>query len=208
MIDVKSFPVGYMGTNAYVITDKDTGDVALVDPGSTDSALSEYIDSVSDNIKYILLTHGHFDHIGGAGEYADKHDAKIVISSLEEDFLTDNNLNLSCMFFRPLDPIKADITLNDGDILTLGNTAFKFIHTPGHTKGSGCFVFEADRAIFSGDTLFFSSMGRTDFPTGDPLTMLTSLRRLRDLEGDYKVYPGHDRTTTLSRERDSNPYLR
>lgn len=208
MIDVKNFQVGLMGTNAYVITDEETSEVALVDPGCTDSALTEYLDSVSDRIKYILLTHGHFDHIGGALEYAKKYNAKIVISSLEEDFLSDNDLNLSALFSRPLAPVKADVLLKDREVLMLGNTSFSFLHTPGHTKGSGCFVFEDDRAIFSGDTLFFSSMGRTDFPTGDPLTMMSSLRKLRDLEGDFKVYPGHDRITILSREREENPYLR
>ena len=209
MIDVKTFPVGYLGTNAYVVTEKDTGETLIVDPGCVDSSLTNYLDSIpSEKIKFILLTHGHFDHIGGAGEYAKKYKAKIVISQKDSVFLSDNTLNLSSMFSRPLEPLKADITLNEGDVLSLGGTNFYFMHTPGHTQGSGCFIFPDENIIFSGDTLFYLSMGRTDFPTSNPAQMIESLGRLSDLSGDYTVYPGHDRATTLNTERERNPYLR
>ena len=208
MITVRAFSVGLMGTNTYLVTDTDTNEVAVIDPGFDDVHLTSTLDEYDvEKVRYVLLTHGHFDHIGAAKYYAEKYDAKIVISSLDSDFLTDPSLNLSSHFGLLLEPFSADITLSDGDLLTLGSTTFKFIHTPGHTRGSGCFVFEDDRIIFSGDTLFFCSMGRTDFPTSNPLDMFISLCHLRDLEGDYKVFPGHDRSTTLSYERANNPYF-
>lgn len=209
MITVKTFHLGVMSTNTYVITDKATGESALVDPACKDDALSEYLLSLGKNkVRYILLTHGHFDHIAAAADYAVMLSAKIVISKAEEPFLHDNNLNLSALFGRSqLQPVNADITLNEGDVLSLGEAQFKFILTPGHTAGSGCYVFPEDKVIFSGDTLFCRSMGRVDFPTGNPQQMMNSLSRLRDMQGDYTVYPGHDRPTTLEDERRFNPYF-
>lgn len=209
MINVRTFTLGIMSTNTYVITDKTTGESALVDPACKDDALTEYLLSLGkDKIRYILLTHGHFDHIAGAAFYADMFSAKIVISLAEEPFLHDNNLNLSAFFGNSqLACCNADIALKGGDKLMLGESEFQFMLTPGHTAGSGCFVFDEDRVIFSGDTLFCRSMGRVDFPTGNPSQMITSLHRLRDMQGDYKVYPGHDRPTTLSDERKLNPYF-
>lgn len=210
MICVKTFSVGMMATNAYVITDKSTGYTAVIDPGAKDNRLTDYLDGVGEEkIKFIMLTHGHFDHLGFALECARRYSAHIVVSKEEADFLTDENLNLSCMFHTmSIEPFKADLYLMDMDVIKLGETEIKFLLTPGHTKGSGCFVCEDDRLIFSGDTLFYCSMGRTDFPTGSLSQMKSSLHRLRDLEGDYKVYPGHDIETTLSFERENNPYMR
>ncbi len=209
MIKVRIFPLGMLSTNTYLITDTATGECALVDPACKDENLTREIMKLGkDKLRYILLTHGHFDHIGAAEFYSEMFSAKVVISVTEEPFLSDNNLNLSCMLGpSQLTPVKADLTLSDGDKLTLGETEFHFMLTPGHTSGSGCFIFEEDKVIFSGDTLFYHSMGRVDFPTSNPLGMINSLRKLSNLEGDYTVYPGHDRTTTLSEERKSNPYF-
>lgn len=209
MISVKDFCAGMMSTNTYVITDSATGFIAVVDPACEDSRLTKcLLDAGKDNIKYILLTHGHFDHIGAALYYARAFDAEIVISKEEKSFLSDKSLNLSCMFYGlDLEAFDADLYLGDSDVVSLGETQIKFLLTPGHTSGSGCFICEEDKIIFSGDTLFYCSMGRTDFPTGNAHEMRDSLKKLCGLSGDYRVYPGHDRATTLSFERENNPYI-
>lgn len=208
MIDIQVFPVGALGTNAYVITDKETGKAAVIDPGVADKKLTEALDAIGeDNLEYVLLTHGHFDHIGGVSEYEQKYGPQIVISELDAPFLSDNSLNLSCKLYRGLTPVYADITLKDGDIVTLGNTKLKFMLTPGHTQGSGCFISEEDRVIFSGDTLFYRSVGRSDFVTSNPDDLLKSLKKLANLQGNYRVLPGHDMETSLEDERAYNPYL-
>ncbi len=209
MIDIKVFRVGVLATNSYLITDRETGKAAVVDPGFADKRLTEALEELEEGkLEYILLTHGHFDHIGAVSEYAEKFGAKVAISALDAPFLSDNGLNLSSRLFRGIEPIEADVTLNDNDTVTLGNTTLRFILTPGHTCGSGCFISEEDRIIFSGDTLFYRSVGRTDFATSDPEAMLSSLRKLMNLQGDYRVLPGHDVETSISEERMYNPYLR
>ena len=209
MINVKTFKVGYLATNCYVITDKDTGKAAVVDAGAKSAELLEYIKEIgAENLEYILLTHGHFDHIMFVPELKRITGAKVVISKEDAPFLYDSSLNLSANFRLKTEDVSADITLSNGDCLVLGNTKLVFISTPGHTVGSGCFVSEKDKIIFSGDTLFKCSMGRTDFVTGDEQAMFASLKKLSRLNGDYKVYPGHNEPTTLEYERNFNPYMR
>ncbi|MBQ9742800.1 MAG: MBL fold metallo-hydrolase [Ruminococcus sp.] len=210
MIEVRSFCVGALGTNSYLLTDSATGESALVDPGDRSASLSAALSELpKGKLRYILLTHGHFDHISGALYYSEKYNADIVISRQDSPFLRDSSLNLSAMVSScELSGFDAQFLLSEGDTLTLGDTKIRFILTPGHTQGSGCYIIEDDRVIFSGDTLFCGSMGRTDFPTGSPSQMMKSLHRLRNLEGDYKVYPGHNMSTTLDCERDTNIYLR
>ena len=132
--------------------------------------------------------------------------AKLYIDAEDELFLSDSALNLSVdLTGRPLPPLKADVTVSDGDVIPLGNLYIHVLHTPGHTIGSCCYVVEG--AIFSGDTLFKMSAGRTDFPTGSYPQLLASLKRLCALEGDYHVYPGHEWETTLGFERKNNPFV-
>lgn len=211
MIKVETHPVGYLSTNCYIITDEETGRRAIVDPGYKNAELVKRIEELGKStFDYILLTHGHFDHIWFAEDIKALTGAKVVISSDDAPFLSDNSLNLSSAFgMLPFDfpRITADITLKDKEVLNLGNSELTFMLTPGHTVGSGCFIFFRDKIIFSGDTLFRLSMGRTDFVTGDEVKMASSLSRLARLQGDFEVYPGHGEPTTLEYERKNNPYV-
>ena len=209
MIKVESFLVGHLSTNCYIITDESTNRRAIVDPGYKSGELLKRVKKLGkDTFDYILLTHGHFDHIWYAEELRSLTNAKLVISKEDSSFLLDGRLNLSSVFgISKFPQICADMALSDGDKLKLGSSEFTFMSTPGHTVGSGCFIFFEDKVIFSGDTLFRLSQGRTDFPTGDTLKMAQSLRKLAALQGDFTVYPGHNEPTTLEFERQNNPFV-
>ncbi len=209
MIDIKSVTVTELATNCYVVTDKATGDCAVIDPGELSPELDKTLSVIGyDKIRYILLTHGHYDHIGGTDAVLSKTGGKAEVAIGESDvpMLGDSFSNLSKFFSSsPLDSLKCNIALHDGDKITLGESVFNVIETPGHTKGSVCFICED--SIFSGDTLFYRSHGRTDFPTGSNMEMASSLKKLAALKGNYTVYPGHNITTTLEAERKYNPYI-
>ena len=209
MIKVETVEVTELATNCYIVTDEATGDTAVIDPGEFTKRLDRELSIIGyDKIKYILLTHGHFDHVGGVNEIVAKTNGKAEVAVAEKDIpiLSNPVFNLSEGFTGvPLDNVKSDIALHNGDRITLGESVFRVLATPGHTVGSVCFI--CDDKIFSGDTLFYCSMGRTDFPTGDAKEMLVSLRKLASLSGNYTVYPGHNITTTLDFERKNNPYI-
>lgn len=209
MLKVMSVPVGFLMTNCYVITDEESGISAVIDPGEFTPQLDEALKSIGyDTIKYIILTHGHYDHIGGVNKILEKPGckAKVAISADDMPLLSDGFLNLSQMFTgETLQEVKADIALKDGEIISVGKSDFKVMCTPGHTEGSICLI--GDGVIFSGDTLFFRSAGRTDFPTGSSGKMMQSLQRLAQLEGDYIVYTGHNQQTSLAQEKKNNPYM-
>lgn len=193
-----------MNNNCYLIIDEKTNKSALVDCTEFNQKM---IDLIGDTkLEYILLTHGHFDHIIGTKEVKEKYSCKVAISSEDEGMLSSARLSLALFFNEPQNDVSADIIIKDGDIINLGETEIKVISTPGHTKGSVCFI--AEDYLFSGDTLFYCSFGRTDFPGGSEKEMLSSLKRLKKLNGDYKVMTGHDETSTLDYERKNNPYMK
>lgn len=209
MINISLLAMEPLAANCLIVTDAETGKTAVIDPGSFDERLDRKLSEVGyDNIEYVLLTHGHYDHTGGANDVIKKTDnmAKVAIYKTEEEFLSDSYLNLSLPFTgRAWPVIKADVLLSDGDKIELGSSVITVMHTPGHTKGSVCYI--CDDNIFSGDTLFCESAGRTDFPTSDEHEMYESLHKLAALEGDYTVYPGHNMKTTLNNERKYNPFM-
>lgn len=207
MIDIKIFNVTFLLTNCYLLTDKATGDMAVVDAGGKSDRLIDEINKSGGQLKYVFLTHGHYDHIGYAKQLADMYCAEIVSSKNADKFFSDNMLNHS-MFHDDIEnisPFRADITLADKEIIRLGETEIEFMETPGHTDGCGCFIF--DDNIICGDTLFCESYGRTDLPTGSLPQLIYSVKKLKDLKGDYTVYPGHGGSTTLSHERRYNPLM-
>lgn len=207
MLQIKTFPVGMLETNAYLVTDAATGETAVIDPGYPQKNLLEAIEAIGkEQITMILLTHSHYDHIGGVAAIQKMTGARIYLHAEEADFPQNSAKNLDRMLQGKVEAFVPDVLFQDGDTIALGKTQIKILHTPGHTIGSSCFL--APDVLFSGDTLFHGSMGRTDFPTGDPVAMMHSLERLSQLPGDYTVYPGHGPHSTLEWERQNNPYLR
>lgn len=209
MIEIKTIMLGELGANCYVITDKATGDTAVIDPGAFNGRIDNILKTIGyDRIKYILLTHAHFDHIEGVNEIVShtNNKAKVAVGREDVPLLADSMKNLAYTFsFTVLDPIKCDIPLDDKDKIMLGESEITVITTPGHTRGSVCFL--CGDSLFTGDTLFAGSAGRTDFPGGSYKQLKESLKKLASLKGDYRVYPGHETATTLQRERESNYYI-
>lgn len=194
--------------NNYIITDSETGATAVVDPSLPEESLVKKLQG--KDVQYILLTHGHFDHIYGAKYVKEKTGAKVVIHKDEEEMLHDidkNEFRLNCKGHE-FHEVDADILTEDGTELMLGNTKITVMHTPGHSMGGVCYVFKEDSVIFSGDTLFRLTAGRSDLYGGNAREELMSLAKISELEGDYKVYPGHDNSTTLDFERQYNRYMR
>lgn len=203
----KVFQVGIIDTNCYLVTDEESGESVLIDPGAMsprlEAALKEH------NVKYILLTHGHYDHILGVAQAKRITGADVLISGEDAPCLYDDELSRAGLHFpEPQEHLYADRTLSDGDVITLGNKEIKVISTPGHTVGCVCYVFGEDNLIFSGDTLFQLSIGRTDFKGGSMSQMMSSLSKLSKIQGEFAVFPGHGPATTLEFEKQNNPYMR
>ncbi|MBO5859259.1 MAG: MBL fold metallo-hydrolase [Clostridia bacterium] len=196
--------------NCYLLVDEKTGESAIVDPAYFNDEIADAFDEAGmGELKYILLTHGHFDHIFGVHGLKEATGAQVVIHKDDADFLLDPEKSLAKNNFPEHQlPVEADIILNDGDELFLGEEKITVVSTPGHTMGSVCYIIDNDRVIVSGDTLFCMTAGRTDLYGGNEEMMIDSLKKLIALEGDYRVLPGHNRETTLDRERTRNWYIR
>ena len=203
MLNVKCAVFGSLAKNCYLITDKKSGHSALVDCTEYSEKMRDFIGDA--DLEYILLTHGHFDHIGGVKDVKASTNAKVVIAAEDELMLSSGKHSLAAFCGAKQNDTAADIIVDDGDEIILGESKIRVMKTQGHTDGCVCYV--CDDKLFSGDTLFFCSCGRTDFPTGSSAKMLNSLKKLAALDGDYIVYPGHDRQSTLEFERKNNPYM-
>ncbi len=203
-MEIKVVALGHIQANCYLLSSEKAA--VVIDPGFESEVVNDFLIQNSDKERQILLTHAHFDHIGGALLLRESTDTKIGIGRLDANALKDNRLNLSDMFGAQLTPFSADITFEDDDVFSVGDLEFKVIHTPGHTVGGVCYL--TGDVLFSGDTLFLGSIGRTDFYGGDFTTLKKSVKRLYDLDENLIVLSGHGPQTTIKNEKFYNPYIR
>lgn len=202
---INCFTVGQLGTNCYCVAGEDFA--FIIDPADVDfSVLNFARENQGKSHKYILLTHCHIDHILGVNAVKEIWNCPVVISERDADALRAPEYNLSHFIFGKDIGVTADVTVSDGDKISLGSDSISVLATPGHTPGSVCYIIGDN--MFSGDMLFKCSIGRTDFPRSNHLEMMNSLLRLAALSTDYKVYPGHEAPTTLFYEKKYNPYMR
>ena len=202
----KTMQVGVMRVNCYIFGTKE--ETAIVDPGGNANEICSYVEEQGLKVKYIILTHCHFDHILGAQAVKSQTGAKIVACINEAENLNNSSINMTGRFTRTPLSMPADLYVSEKDTLTLGEYEFQVIETPGHTSGGMCLYCETEKMLFSGDTLFCESVGRSDFPTGDHQTLMSSIKqKLFVLPDDTTVYPGHERETTIGHEKKHNPFI-
>ena len=201
---IHTLPLGDYQTNCYVVYAPGSSTCAVIDPGYFPEKVLAFLQSKELSLDAILLTHGHFDHVGAVEALVKATGCSLWMH--ERDYTQFKNPQND--FLYPIhDCDFCDVNFcQEGEIIHAGGLTFAVMETPGHTWGSVCYLCE--NAIFSGDTLFARSCGRTDLPGGDWKTIVLSLERLAQLEGDYTVYPGHGGTSTLEAERKCNPYMR
>ena len=204
---VRCMPSGVLGANTYIAADEDTNKAFILDPGGYNKATEDYIRNEGYDPEYIIITHGHGDHTSGIRAYQKAFPGiKLVACEKEKEFLANPEVNLSIECAGEPISYTADIWVNDGDTMMIGNTELKFIHTPGHTPGGMCVL--AGDILFSGDTLFYRSVGRTDFYGGSYEQLKSSVRdKLFLLPDDTKVYPGHMNATTIGEEKRENLFV-
>jgi len=202
LLEVERFVVGHISTNCYVAYGSVTRDGLLIDPGGTDPAIKEFISSRGINIRYTLNTHGHYDHIMADRDFG----YPVLIHGLDRECLSDPRKSLSILAGGRQGVVDDVITISGGQDITVGSLVFRVIHTPGHTPG-GVSVL-CGNTLFSGDTLFFEGVGRTDLPGGDFQALTGSIKeKLFALPDATKVLPGHGPETTIGHERRFNPFV-
>ena len=204
---IKKFVIGMIGTNCYVVSNENTKECFIVDPAVCDSNVISYIETEGLSLKAILLTHGHFDHIMGIDGVREKFQVPVYASEKEQEILQDARLNLSAAYGGGY--TFSDATyVRDGEELEIAGMKIKVIETPGHTAGGCCYYIAEEEVLFSGDSLFCASIGRTDFPTGSSSQLVRAVRdKLLVLPEDTMVYPGHMEETTIGYERKHNPFI-
>ena len=207
MYKIDSRILGMVGTNCYLLCNMDIKECVLIDPADRPDEISRMIDESGCSLKGILLTHGHFDHIMAADAIRDKYGVKVYASSDEKNTLEQPHINLGEAYGLKLS-VKADVWHKDGEILKLAGFDIEALHTPGHTEGGSCYYIREIGVLFSGDTLFCGSVGRTDFPGGSMSEIVRSIKeKIMVLPDDTKVYPGHGEGTSVGYERVNNPFL-
>ena len=196
MLKLHTLPLGAYQTNCYIIHEENSGTCCVIDPGYTPEVVLDKVDGLGLTVEAILLTHGHFDHVGGVKQIAAETGCDVYLCT--EDLSMPPMMTAGQLYYTK--------SYGEGSQLHLAGLDISVLHTPGHTPGSVCLL--ADEHLFSGDTLFAGSCGRTDLPGGSWATILKSLARLASFAGNYWVHPGHGSSTTLRDEKKYNPYMK
>ena len=205
-MEIRSFVVGPIDVNCYVVQDTETKQGMVIDPGGKGDVIWQYIQQASLDIQLIVNTHAHGDHIGAVDFLRERSGAGFYIHEADADMLLDAKKNLSAFMGFTLVTRPADVLLHDGDVVKVGQLSFRVIHTPGHSAGGICLYGE--KVLFSGDSLFAESIGRCDFPGASSEQLIQALQeKIMVLPEDTRVYPGHGPATTVGWEHAHNPYL-
>lgn len=203
---IHSMTVGPMAVNTYLVASDIGGEALIIDPAGSEKQILKVVQDQKFKVKAILLTHGHADHIAGVEKIVKTAKFPVWIHAGDAAMLSNPALNLSALMGTTIQLPPADRLLADGDVIWLDNIILTVRHTPGHTKGGICLV--GPNVVFTGDTLFCGSIGRTDFSGGDMDALLGGIRRhLMVLDDNYRVFPGHGPQTSIGRERLQNPFL-
>ena len=210
---INHYVVGMVQTNCYIVINDETKECFIIDPGASGKQLAEKMRQDNLTPVAVLLTHGHFDHAGAAKTLAGEFNIKVYAHEAEAETLRSPEKNVSWMI-NCKESYDADVFLKDEEVITLAGFGIKVLHTPGHTEGGCCYYVAEEGVVFTGDTLFAGSVGRTDFPGGSMSQIVRSvqeklltLNEAGNLETDIMVYPGHNDPTTIETERIENPYL-
>ena len=204
---IEQLVLGMVGTNTWLIKNKESNELLIIDPADESARIEEKIDRMGGIPVAVLLTHGHFDHMLAADDLRDEYGIPIIACAAEQQVLTDSIKNLSGSW-ASAHVLLADQWVCDGKKLELAGFSIEVFHTPGHTAGGTCYYIESDKTLMSGDTLFAGSVGRTDYPTASSAAMMESLHdKLCKLPDDTDVYPGHGEFTTIGYEKQNNPFM-
>lgn len=207
-MNINRFTLGMVSTNCYIISNPNTKEAIIFDPADEAKTIADFLQNEELTLAGILLTHGHFDHILAAKELANNYKTKIYAGEDEKNLLEDSNMNCSRTMGGRAYSLSPDILLKDNEKLNLAGFTMTILHTPGHTIGGVCYLFDDYKLLVSGDTLFNESIGRADLPTGNEAVLLESVKnKLFVLDDSITVLPGHADTTTIGHEKQYNPYI-
>ena len=209
MYKMSSVTTGLVATNCFSIINEETNEAIMIDASGNPVYLLQDIRDAGATPVALLLTHAHFDHVDAVEMIRSEYpDIEVIIGKNDEELLSNPNLNLSMAFMGDPVSVRADKTVNDGEVIEFIGIRIECIEVPGHTKGGMCYYMPELKAVFDGDTLFCGSVGRSDFPTGDADTLIRSIKeKLMVLPEDTKVFPGHDMETTIGAEKETNMFL-